>query len=82
MELPTELRFETSGLEYAAISWGEVHQPVVLALHGWLDNALSFARLGPALTGYRVVAVDSLGTATALIAPSIVTTTSGMMYLS
>ncbi len=61
MEWPTELRFETSGLEYAAISWGEVHQPVVLALHGWLDNALSFARLGPALTGYRVVAVDLSG---------------------
>src|SRR6056300_621847 len=61
MVRPTELRFETSGLKYAAISWGEVRQPVVLALHGWLDNALSFARLGPALTGYRVVAVDLSG---------------------
>jgi pimeloyl-ACP methyl ester carboxylesterase len=30
-------------------------------LHGWLDNANSFARLAPKLTGLRIVALDMAG---------------------
>lgn len=42
-------------------AWGPVGGPVVLAIHGWLDNAASFRRLGPALTGHRVIAIDLAG---------------------
>lgn len=33
----------------------------MLALHGWLDNAMSFARLAPRLDGLRIVALDLPG---------------------
>ncbi|MNY13019.1 Tropinesterase [compost metagenome] len=33
----------------------------MIALHGWLDNANSFARLAPKLTGLRIVALDMAG---------------------
>jgi pimeloyl-ACP methyl ester carboxylesterase len=33
----------------------------VIALHGWLDNANSFARLAPRLEGVRVIALDMAG---------------------
>ncbi len=38
-------------------------QPVIVALHGWLDNANSFFELGKALAlaGFRVIAIDLAG---------------------
>ena len=56
-----ERRFTTSGLEYAALCWGDPKQPLVIALHGWLDNALSFVKLAPLLNNYYVVALDLSG---------------------
>lgn len=56
-----EVRFEVDGLTYAGLEWGQAGQPLVLALHGWLDNALSFYRLAPLLNGYRVIALDLSG---------------------
>ena len=32
-----------------------------MALHGWLDNALSFSVVAPKLAGYRVIALDLSG---------------------
>ena len=58
---PVERRFQTSGLEYAALCWGDPKQPLVIALHGWLDNALSFVRLAPLLNNHYVVAIDLSG---------------------
>jgi len=58
---PQERRFKTSGLEYAAQCWGNTQQPLVVALHGWLDNALSFVKLAPLLSNYRVIAIDLSG---------------------
>lgn len=48
-------------LRLAALEWGSERQPPVLALHGWLDNAASFATLAPRLTGLHVVALDLVG---------------------
>ncbi len=61
MEAGQELRFDVDGLTYAALAWGDPQLPVVLALHGWLDNALSFQFIAPRLKHYRVVAVDLSG---------------------
>ncbi|XOZ34268.1 alpha/beta fold hydrolase [Halomonadaceae bacterium KBTZ08] len=45
-----------------ALGWGEPSSPLIIAFHGWLDNAASFSRLGPALAAdYRVLAVDLPG---------------------
>jgi pimeloyl-ACP methyl ester carboxylesterase len=45
----------------AAREWGDPSGLPVLALHGWLDNAGSFDKLAPLLTGCHVVALDSAG---------------------
>jgi pimeloyl-ACP methyl ester carboxylesterase len=57
-----EMAWDCDGLRLAGLSWGEVGAAPVLALHGWLDNAASFARLAPALAaGHHVVAPDLSG---------------------
>lgn len=50
-------------LTLAAQRWGEPDAPLILALHGWLDNSESFAPLAPALVeqGYQVLALDWAG---------------------
>lgn len=48
-------------LTLAALTWGDPNNPPILALHGWLDNAASFAQLAPLLTDFYVVAVDMPG---------------------
>lgn len=46
----------------AALEWGAPEAPPLLALHGWLDNAGSFAALAPLLaTHFRVIALDMPG---------------------
>lgn len=56
-----------SGLRIAVQQWGDEHAPVrVLCLHGWLDNAASFALLAPRLVSSprldcRVVAMEFSG---------------------
>lgn len=49
------------GLIYTGLAFGPAAGTPVLALHGWLDNALSFARLAHALPDMRLVAVDLSG---------------------
>jgi pimeloyl-ACP methyl ester carboxylesterase len=56
-----EVSFEIDGLNYAGLEWGKPDAPLVLALHGWLDNALSFSVLAPLLRELRVVALDLSG---------------------
>lgn len=53
--------FEVDGLTYAGLAWGPEDGRPVLALHGWMDHADSFAQLAPRLTGCRVVALDLSG---------------------
>lgn len=60
-ESPQPLSWTIDGLRVAGLAWGDPSQPSVLALHGWLDNANSFAVLAPLLGGRRVVALDLTG---------------------
>ena len=50
-----------SSIRLAAMAWGGAAGRPVLALHGWLDNAASFARLAPLLPDWRIVALDLAG---------------------
>ncbi|BCA94148.1 lipase [Legionella antarctica] len=48
-----------SGLSIACKVWGHPENPPIIALHGWLDNANSFAPLAPFLeNNYYFIAVD------------------------
>jgi pimeloyl-ACP methyl ester carboxylesterase len=59
---PTERRIALTHLTLAAQVWGGDAAPPLLALHGWLDNAGSFARLAPLLASrFRVIALDLPG---------------------
>lgn len=56
-----ELVLDVHGLRLAALAWGPPDGPRALCLHGWLDNAASFARLAPLLPGVRLVALELPG---------------------
>lgn len=59
---PHEFAIELPHLTLAAQSWGDPAQPPLLAVHGWLDNAASFATLAPLLASrFHVVAIDLPG---------------------
>lgn len=56
-----EIRLSLPHIELAAHVSGPEDGVPVIALHGWLDNANSFARLAPKLPGLRIVALDFAG---------------------
>jgi pimeloyl-ACP methyl ester carboxylesterase len=56
-----ELIVDLAHQRLAALEWGPATGVPVLALHGWLDNAATFATLAPRLEGLRVVALDLEG---------------------
>ncbi|RON11309.1 alpha/beta hydrolase [Pseudomonas brassicacearum] len=56
-----EVRLSLPHIELAAHLFGPEDGLPVIALHGWLDNANSFARLAPKLEGLRIVALDMAG---------------------
>jgi pimeloyl-ACP methyl ester carboxylesterase len=56
-----ELRIPLRHLNLAAKAWGNPSDPPLLALHGWLDNAGSFDRIAPLLSGHYLVALDLAG---------------------
>jgi pimeloyl-ACP methyl ester carboxylesterase len=59
---PTERRIALPGLRLAAQQWGDPNSPALLAVHGWLDNAGSFAALAPRLAErWRVIALELPG---------------------
>lgn len=53
-----QLTFSLPHIELAALRFGQPDKPVLLALHGWLDNAMSFAPLAAQLTDWQIVAVE------------------------
>jgi len=59
---PREQRIVLQHLALSAQVWGDDALPPLLALHGWLDNAGSFALLAPLLARrFRVIALDLPG---------------------
>lgn len=56
-----DLELRLPHLRVAARAFGPGDGEPTLALHGWLDNAASFERLGPLLPELRVVALDLPG---------------------
>ena len=56
-----EVRLSLPHIELAAHLFGPEDGVPVIALHGWLDNANSFARLAPKLKGLRIIALDMAG---------------------
>lgn len=62
LPVPTELSIALAHLTLRALVWGEPSAPPLLALHGWLDNAGSFAQLAPLLARrFRVIALELPG---------------------
>lgn len=63
-QAPSPVRFALQRLNLSGLQWGDPWPDArpVLALHGWLDNAASFAWLGPGLGEKRpCIAVDLPG---------------------
>jgi len=60
-EKPEPLKLVTSVGELAGLKWGNSNERLILALHGWLDNAASFSALAPLLKNAQVVALDLPG---------------------
>jgi pimeloyl-ACP methyl ester carboxylesterase len=56
-----EVRLSLPHIELSAHLYGPEDGQPLIALHGWLDNAASFARLAPKLPGMRIVALDFAG---------------------
>ena len=52
------VEFEVNGQIISGISNGNKQGPMLLCLHGWLDNAASFQPLMPFLANYHVIAID------------------------
>jgi pimeloyl-ACP methyl ester carboxylesterase len=62
-DAPIEQRITLSHhLSLTALIWGEDHAPPLLALHGWLDNAGSYAFIAPKLAErFRLIALELPG---------------------
>lgn len=56
-----EIRIQLPHIDLAARVYGPDDGKPVLALHGWLDNAMTFELLAPRLPGLRIVALDMAG---------------------
>lgn len=56
-----EIELNLASARAAGQAFGPSAAPVVLALHGWLDNSASFAPLAAALPDFQLIALDFPG---------------------
>lgn len=61
MSFGKEITIELPYIKLAGLEYGDPDGEPVLALHGWLDNVMSFTRLVPKLEGMHVIALDLMG---------------------
>lgn len=59
--MPIARSFHLGERKIAALQWGDANKPILLAVHGWLDNAESFHKLAPLLSQHCVIAIDLAG---------------------
>jgi len=57
----TEMTFTIPNRKIAALSNGQTGKPLLLMVHGWLDNSASFTKLIPLLNEFHVIAIDLPG---------------------
>lgn len=57
-EFGDEVSIQLPHIKLAGRLWGTADKPLILALHGWLDNANSFQPLSDYLTDYQILAID------------------------
>ena len=50
-----------NGRGYNALTWGDPGGVPIVGLHGWMDNAATFAALAPLLEGVYLVSIDLPG---------------------
>jgi pimeloyl-ACP methyl ester carboxylesterase len=55
------LEFPLANITLHAIGYGDPTKPMILALHGWLDNAVSFQPVAECITDYYILALDITG---------------------
>jgi pimeloyl-ACP methyl ester carboxylesterase len=56
-----QINFQLPHINLAGLASGDPDKPLILALHGWLDNAASFVPLAEYLQDYYLVAIDFAG---------------------
>lgn len=56
-----DVRLRLPHVELAARLYGPEDGQPCIALHGWLDNLMSFSKLAPHLRGLRILALDQAG---------------------
>jgi len=58
---PRSCLFQIDDRSIEGLVWGDPNSPIIIALHGWLDNAESFYKIAPLLAHYQVVSIDLAG---------------------
>lgn len=56
-----EEKFSLTNIKLASLTNQNKGKPIILAVHGWLDNAASFLPMLPHLDEYHVIAIDLAG---------------------
>jgi pimeloyl-ACP methyl ester carboxylesterase len=56
-----DLEFTLVNLTLRGVGYGDPAKPMILALHGWLDNAASFQPIAEYLKDYYILALDITG---------------------